>query len=281
MFLQIAARALREAGRAAPAETALEEALRSSLAAHGEGHATTLALRNSRVLVWQQQGRAEALAELEALAATCAEALGPCDLTAAVSLNLAQQVAQRGDPERALGLQREALDWYESSVGPDAEATRTARAQRGATLLLANRLDDALATLGQVHAEQAASLGPEHPQTLDTANNLAVTLKRLGRLDEAEPLFASLVDSAVRTYPEGHARRGVARLTWGLCLLDMRRLPDAGAQLERSIDLFAETMPAGHPYRVRTLQALVEWCELTGDEARRATYAARLSAESP
>lgn len=65
------------------------------------------------------------------------------------------------------------------------------------------RNDDALLLKSQVLELRKLTLGDEHPDTLTSMNNLAVTYYDLGRLREAQNLMSNVVDIMKRTSP-GH-----------------------------------------------------------------------------
>lgn len=279
-FLKQAAMTLRKAGQYEEAEQAIEQALAAAREQFGERHETTLGIRNSRSILWQDLGRPGLVAELEDLLLTCESNLGASPTTAAVTANLADALAERGESDRALALQRDAIDWFEKSVGPDHEMTIAARANLAAALLVADRSDEAIEILPEILKAHQRQFGEDHPKTLLVANNLAVTLKRLGRFDQAEPLFARLTESSDAAFPAGHPRRATARLTWALCLLEMERFASAEPLLKESLALLDTAVPKGHPYRVRTLQGLIELYQRTDRPADRDAYAERLADEN-
>lgn len=56
----------------------------------------------------------------------------------------------------------------------------------------------------EVLAARRRLLSPEHPDTLSSLGNVAVSLIKLGRLDEAEPLLLEVLDSRRRLLGRGH-----------------------------------------------------------------------------
>jgi hypothetical protein len=65
-------------------------------------------------------------------------------------------------------------------------------------------LPEALALQQQVLDGRTRVLGPDHPDTLGTANNLADTLRMMGRLPEALALQQQVLDGRTRVLGPDH-----------------------------------------------------------------------------
>ena len=62
----------------------------------------------------------------------------------------------------------------------------------------AGRVDDAIAGFETLLADRLRVLGPDHPDTLSTRNNLAFWLGEAGRVDDAIAGFETLLTDQLR-----------------------------------------------------------------------------------
>ncbi len=99
-------------------------------------------------------------------------------------------------------------------------------------------------------------VGPDHPDTAESAHRLAQALLQVGDLDRAEPLVRRALAVQEATYGE----RGIAAVLVTLgTLLDRKGQPDEGLSLiRRGIALHHASYPATHPVNALDAVALAE-----------------------
>ena len=66
-------------------------------------------------------------------------------------------------------------------------------------------------------------LGPDHPSTAASYNNVAYNLNAQGRYEEAEPLFRKALDISERVLGEEHPQTKVVRSNLQKCTEDKTR----------------------------------------------------------
>ncbi|MEI2781231.1 MAG: tetratricopeptide repeat protein [Candidatus Competibacter sp.] len=91
------------------------------------------------------------------------------------------------------------------------------------------------------------ALGPDHPATAQSLNNLAELYRKRGRLAEAEPLFERAL--AIREQALGPAHPDTAESLNNLAALyrDQGRLAEAEPLLQRALAIFEKALGPDHP----------------------------------
>lgn len=156
----------------------------------------------------------------------------------------------------------------------------------GKTLTGAGRASEAVEVTRLALAELAASMGEDNPLTLDAVGNLAVSMARLGRFDEAQEL-------TMRSIPKNREERAPdtvrALITASNYAGEGGREAEAIAVGEEAYALAVKRMPADHAIRGQAAFTLAMHLERSGQMARAlelmretaAIYAKREDAESP
>lgn len=85
-------------------------------------------------------------------------------------------------------------------------------------------------------------LYPNHPLVLQSHMNLATMLGSLGRLDEALPLFESVLAGARDVYPARHPALGHMSHSLGTCYFRLNRLDDAARAFTEALSIREETL---------------------------------------
>ncbi len=113
----------------------------------------------------------------------------------------------------------------------------TDRPQDALAVQLANqgRYAEAEALLRRTLAQDRANLGPTHPNTVDTTENLAVVLDILGRPDEAEPLHRLVLQTRRKHLGPNSPATLRAMSNLGTTLRDLNRFLEAVEILDASI----------------------------------------------
>jgi hypothetical protein len=100
------------------------------------------------------------------------------------------------------------------------------------------------------------ALGPQHPDTLRSLNNLGELL-RVKRLDsEAESLLGKAVSGRTQVLGREHPDTLWSTKMLGLCLMDQGRLSEAEVLLRSAAEGLCRRLGPQHPDSVGALEAL-------------------------
>jgi eukaryotic-like serine/threonine-protein kinase len=145
--------------------------------------------------------------------------------------------------------------------------------KRATEHLRAGKRELALPLLVEVWKGKKARLGPDHPDTLDSMNQLGVVYWELGQLDKSVPLFEELLKIREAKLGRGHpdTLQSVANL--GVNYKDAGRLKEAIALLEE-----ARRAAQKNPELAWVSASLIDAYTRAGENAR---IAALLGAELP
>jgi tetratricopeptide repeat protein len=109
----------------------------------------------------------------------------------------------------------------------------------------------ALAEYAYRHDWQAKSTKPgggaEHPDTLASRRNLALALRGLGRLEEAEAENRAVLEIATRVLGAEHPDTLTSRTIFALVLGDLGRLEEAEAENRAVLEIRTRVLGAEHP----------------------------------
>jgi tetratricopeptide (TPR) repeat protein len=94
---------------------------------------------------------------------------------------------------------------------------------------------------------QTQALGAEHHHTLDSRNSLAITLRSLGRLDEADVEQCAVLDACVRIFGPEHPYTLASRSNFALVLQASGRLAEAEVELRNEYEASTRVLGAEHP----------------------------------
>ena len=103
---------------------------------------------------------------------------------------------------------------------------------------------------------QIARLGPDHPDTLTTLDNLAAAYEAAGKLAEAIALFERVRDARVAKLGPDHPDTLITLNNLATAYMDAGRLPEAIALLERVRDAQIAKLGPDHPDTLTTLNNL-------------------------
>ncbi|MGQ3229175.1 MAG: tetratricopeptide repeat protein, partial [Blastomonas fulva] len=140
-------------------------------------------------------------AEASAKVVELAEPLGDASFVYARALNdhalnlMFSRRAAEAEP-----LMQKALALYQAQLGSDHPEALKARANLGAVLFNAGKVEEAVDAYRLAYDGSREQLGMDNPATRDVAANLIDLLYRLARRDEAIPVQAALLES-MRTEP--------------------------------------------------------------------------------
>ncbi|KAL1989626.1 hypothetical protein VTN49DRAFT_6823 [Thermomyces lanuginosus] len=100
------------------------------------------------------------------------------------------------------------------------------------------------------------ALGPEHPDALDSANNLAAALFDLGKYEEAEEIHQRVLRTREKVQGSEHPRTVSSVKNLGLVLHCLGRYDEAEAMNRRALDIEEKVLGPEHPDTLRTVSNL-------------------------
>ena len=110
-------------------------------------------------------------------------------------------------------------------------------------------------------------LGPEHPETLTTRNNLAFCLRAMGDLAAAEPLFRRTLADRERAQGPEHPNTLTSRNNLADCLWAMGDLPAAEPLYRRTLSDSERVLGPEHPNTLTSRNNLAVCLRAMGDLA--------------
>jgi tetratricopeptide (TPR) repeat protein len=190
----------------------------------------------------------ENLAAGGALAAVCQAAVRLLD-------GLADSLAERWHEDRAvtrdLVEQIMALDESAARCPPGSDLSRPMMRLRFWALFFLNYLGDSAAqaiVIGeQLVADQERVLGPDHPDTLNSRNTLAVVYRAAGRLDKAVSLHEQTLAARERVLGPDHPSTVASRDNLALAYRAAGRLDEAVSLHEQALAARERVLGPDHP----------------------------------
>jgi tetratricopeptide (TPR) repeat protein len=194
-----------------------------------------------------------ALAILDDLVPRYLEALGPADSeTLMMRAVLADAYRLRGHPDLAADLLEQVIADAEGT-DLDVETTQTNLA---AAYTDAGRLDDAIALLQRVYAEQCRSLGDKHQKTLISRHNLARARREAGQADAAMAEFLEILAIQSDTFGMKHPHTLTTRGNLALTEQAKGQVDNAIAHFDALLVDTQEALGREHPATLTTLRYL-------------------------
>lgn len=167
------------------------------------------------------------------------------DALANVTLNLREFELALDYARRALFIRSALLGWAHPT---------TASSMNRIGQIFVDRLDSPAAQLW-FEASLAlleAALGPDNPRLADPLTNLAIVLRRQGKLDAALAASSRALKIDRATNPDDPGV-GYSLTQNAYILIDLRRFQEAYAQEMEAAAVFGRTLGADHPYRANPL----------------------------
>ncbi len=187
-----------------------------------------------------------------------------CQAAARLLDGLAASLGERWHEDRAvtrdLVEQIMALDESAARCPPGSDLSRPMMRLRFWALFFLNYLGDSAAqaiVIGeQLLADQERVLGPDHPDTLGTRNNLALAYHDAGRLEEAIPLFERTLTDRERVLGEADPDTLGTRNSLARAYRDAGRLEEAIPLLERTLTDRERVLGEAHPETLTSRNSL-------------------------
>ncbi len=126
----------------------------------------------------------------------------------------------------------------------------------GKTYLGVGEPGPAVAFLQRVEAIQRRHLGPDHPDTLSTRNNLGMAYREVEKLPEALRVLEQVRDARVKTLGAGHPDTLKTLDNLAGTYAAAGRLAEATALFEQVRDAWVKKVAPNHPDALRTLNNL-------------------------
>lgn len=105
------------------------------------------------------------------------------------------------------------------------------------------------------------SLGPEHPSTLTSVNNLGALLQRMKRFPEAERLLQQALAGRRRVLGPDHHHTLLSMFNVGYILANQQRTEEAEAMFLECERRRERTLGEEHPHTIATVRALAQLYE--------------------
>ncbi|MDT7841909.1 FxSxx-COOH system tetratricopeptide repeat protein [Streptomyces justiciae] len=160
--------------------------------------------------------------------------------------NLAVSMRMAGDCYEAESVDKENCDLRVLTMGAKHPYTLGSRVNLGRDQRSCGEYEASEATLRAVY-ETAKELGPTSPPALEAAKALAITLRRLDKLDEAIELSQSVLDIYRLRLPDASPETLVVRLGLAGHLAAAERYDEACAETSDLLDRFRAALGETHP----------------------------------
>ncbi|KAG0127675.1 hypothetical protein HOY82DRAFT_671995 [Tuber indicum] len=167
--------------------------------------------------------------------------------------NLAAVLHRLGNYTEAEGMFRRAL---ETKSGTVEREDLTGLQNLGSVLRQLGRYGEAEEMLQHAMEGREKALGPEHPDTLATANNLAWVLTDLGRFEEAEKLYRRVQGGQKRSLRPEHPDFLVCTNNLAGVLDKQGKCHEAEEEYRRALEGFEKALGPEHPDTLNILKNL-------------------------
>lgn len=157
-------------------------------------------------------------------------------------------LTEQKDSSRAIPLLQQVVADRDRLLGPDDQATLTARGNLASALQVAGRLDEAISLHERNLADAERLRGPDDPDNLTIRNNLANAYLEAGRLDDAVQRLEQAAADAERLRGPDHSNTLIARNNLANAYREAGRLDDAIALHEQNLADRQRVFGQDHPY---------------------------------
>jgi tetratricopeptide (TPR) repeat protein len=195
---------------------------------------------------------------MEQLVHVCDQRFGADDPQTAKTLtNLARVLLVLGAGAKAEALLARAIAIQRALPGDHPDKARTLAVMGG---YHSGRGDLAAAEpyFKQALAMRTATLGPEHPLTLDTLDYLAKVTLELGQLEEAERMFRRVFEAKGRLFGSVSPDTAFAQCALGEVLYKLERFAEAEAMIRAALEVQTAQLGADNPETAMSMWHLSE-----------------------
>ncbi|WP_430386169.1 tetratricopeptide repeat protein [Blastomonas fulva] len=162
-------------------------------------------------------------------------------------------------------LMQKALVLYQAQLGSDHPEALKARANLGAVLFNAGKVEEAVDAYRIAYDGSREQLGMDNPATRDVAANLIDLLYRLARRDEAIPVQAALLESMTTEPGADHPDTLLEQKTLASLLIETGQYVAARDLLRDAMPRLEAALGKTHPLTTESLALLSVSFERTGD----------------
>lgn len=178
---------------------------------------------------------------------------------------LGRLLAERGSHDEAVQLTKEGADIFEKGLGPDHFQSVRTRMIHADALIKADRAGEAEAILRPLYARQIELEGSESDRALRVGAVLGQALFPLGRIEEAEALYAAAFAAPEGTFDMNEAT-GI-RISYARSIRTLGRLEEAREILEDAHASYLEVSGPRAPNARRAARELAELYEAWAQQA--------------
>lgn len=198
--------------------------------------------------------RDESVALLEAALAEFRRILGDAHpQTLRALTNLAVALKNRGEEARARTLFEQALADARSNLDRRSPITANLLGNLGNLKFVEGDLAGAEQDLAEAYAMRLERLGPNHPETLKNAMNLAVLYSATQRPELAGPLIEGALRGTAERFGDEHRQTITARSEWASFLRDRGEFVRADREFAQALASADRLLPRGDGERLRVL----------------------------
>ncbi|KAJ7463935.1 hypothetical protein FB451DRAFT_452408 [Mycena latifolia] len=255
----------------------------------GENHPDTLSSMGNLAIRYSEMGQFHQAADLEKVVLDkCREILGkdhPDTLKVMGNLgeihyqqaehfqvdDLANKYSRKGYLEQAEILQITSSDGLERILDPNNPKVLNVQMHLCATIRALGRWEEA-ETLGEYvvsRMTESTSLGSDHPTSLRAQAELAVTYRRVRRLEDSARLGMEVLKKQKELLGNEHPHSLSSMANLGLTYFDMGRFIEAHELQEQALNARQRILPEGHPDTMdntRELAVTIQQLEGQGSE---------------
>ncbi|WP_428937437.1 tetratricopeptide repeat protein [Fontivita pretiosa] len=251
---------------------------------NGEDHALTLVARQNLASLIYRTGNVKQGAELmQAVVEGQKRAVGPeHSRTLDAMVNLAQMKHMMLHSDEAIALLNEVCEIRKRKLGIEHPDTLRAMTHLGNVLASTEtRYAEAEPVLRQVLQATQNNPNADVSQRLLAQLSLAKVLGRLGRAEEAEPLFRESLDAAIQQFGAEHPLVASYALSYGGFLLDQKRYQEAEVQCLLARRISSNPQSPNPMQEALALNRLIKIADALGKHEDARGYRSRLAQVRP
>ncbi len=208
---------------------------------------TAMEMRLGRLSTWQDAGRNdEALAEAEAMLKETAARPALKEQRLHIDLERGRALLALGRNDEALKVFRDVKALTDANPQLNPDIGTTALHLLASALRITSAFAESESMLRELRDIRVARLGPDHPQTLYTRNNLAAAIQLQGRDAEAEAEFRSVLEARERVLGPEHLSTLATMQNLANLLIQQKRHDEAEPLIRTTAEVTERVFGAEH-----------------------------------
>ncbi len=247
-------------GRLQEAEDQLRAASDGLAMVLGEDHPSTILVNASLASILFARGDTQGAIDLARHELAARErTLGPTHPDTLISVSgLGGMLDAAGQHDESVSLIRHAFKSQSAQLGVDHHSTLQTANLLGMALGSAGNLAESERFYRLSMEGRSRVLGPSHPDTLVSMRNVANTLLKLGRKEEALQITTEIVRIAEQNLPADHWHAGMYYVLHGRTLLASDHADEAMTYLDQGRALLADKLGGQHRFTVQADEAIIK-----------------------